>query len=1199
MELRAILLLASWALAATPYEEGLEKMKAGKLEEAIVAFEEAADAEPGSADVLMNLGWAYWRARRLDDAWRQFDLLVKLDPKNPSYLRLLADVEDERGNLLRALTLARRALELVPGDRDSALSLAKVLIHLERNEEATRILERLIQQYPEHPGVQFRMADHLQNLGRLEEALVYYDRLVHHDPRNPAFRRGRAGVLYELGHVEEAMEEWRVLASLPTPDEKSMINIGWASWHGKDFEQAGKYGSMLVELEPNNPRFLKFLASIRLEQKNPEEALKLARRALGAAGNDRDASLLLAKSLFHLQREDDALGVMKGLLERFPDNASLQFHMADFLAQMGRYEDALLYLERLVKETPANRSYRKRHAFVLYELGRFQEAREVWRLLAQQKPPDAHSITRLADDAYNRDDFEEALKWMRQLGGAAPLTHGDWVKLAMIYQRLNRLYQAIDAADKAIELDSHDLTARYLKGELYEQVPDLAAAERVYEEILSRNPNSYRAIVSIARVAERKGQLSRAIKLIKTLRQMPLNSKAAGPYLAIEEARLLGEARRMADALGALKPISRRHRAALPALLYHGISKYDRKDNMTVPLTTFKAQMKALEDHGYTPITVTELAAFGRGDGTLPDKPILITFDDGRVDGFRNADPVFEEYGFKATMFSHLAAIRRGGFNANPRILKEFGTNGRWDIQAHGDLAHDPMRVTAGGHTSHFLSNRKWLPEEGRLETLAEYEERLDTEYRTAKEQISFMVPGSSVVAFAYPFGDNGQADGTNAPDSAARLNQKYVRKYYSYSFIQDAMGYNLAPYDNYDLTRFEIKPDLSAGQLIRHLQINEPWVKANMLEASLWTRSGQPGRALAILDRLEAYGVREAEVMALRGQALRRLGNTWDSERLYARAAEMRPELPRYTTMLSQAREASGPSVGTEAQGFSDPYSVNTRALARGSIRLARAHVSGFVGRGRYEERAVDNGDGDVRSESRLLSEEGGGRLKLWVTPSTELNAGFVSRVFSEQRARAAHGYDLSGSAYLIPSVRATLSHGRFNVETPRGLLQNIWYRAYGGQVAWDIGMAWIVDGGYQAGFFNDGNEQAEVRAGLTRRILNQLSVGYAYRGLKSDRRSVDYYSPTRLDQHMGVITAAHSFGRQSLITGLRRFEARAQYGAGYGWLDRGERAIHSVRAGLTWRLVDRLSLTGEGQYTMSPEYISRTLNAGLGFHF
>lgn len=1199
LKLLAVLLALSSDCAASSFSEGVRHMKAGRLEEAIVSFEEAEDSEPGSAEVLMNLGWAYWRNRRVDDAARCFELLVRLDPRNPLYLRLLADVEDERGNRARALTLARSALELLPGDRDCALSLAKVLVHLERDEEATRILERLVQQYPDHPSVQFRYADHLASLGRLEEALVFYDKLIHSDPDNTAFRRGRAGVLYELGHFDQAMTEWRRLASLPEPDEKSLINLGWASWHARSFDDAGKYGSMLVELEPSNIKFLKFLSNIRLEQKSPEEALKLAKRALAADSDDRDASLLMAKALFRLQRPEEAMKVMTRLLKRFPEVASLRFHMGDFLIQLGRIEEALVYFDGLVKDAPTNRVYRRRRAAALYDLGRFEEARAEWRLLAGQKPADLPALERLATDAYDAESWDEALRWIRELAGAKALGSGDWVRLALIYRGQGRLLQAVDAADKALEVDKQEMEARFIKAESYEALKDYPAAERFYEEILSLNPSNVRALQSLARVAEARGDLDRAIRLVRTVRSLPMNTRAAGPYLAIEEARLLGEARRMAQAVRTVKAVSGRHRLGLPVLLYHGVSAAGRKDRMTVPLELFKAHMAVLKRLGYETVTVSELAAFGRGDGVLPAKPVLITFDDARVDAFRAATPVLEAHGFRATMFAHLSALRRGGFNATPAELKKWQATGRWDIQAHGDMAHDPIRVDEAGRKGHFLSNLMWLPMEGRMETPEEYAQRVENDFRSVKATLESIV-GSSVTAFAYPFGDNGHAGYSNTTE-APLVNQRLVRKYFSFSFVQDQWGHNVAPYDNYDLTRFEVLPSLTADELAYHLTLKEPWVKARMLEASLWTRAGQPGRSLSLLGSLERYGVKDPELLAQKGLAARGLGDAWDAQRYFRGAREARPDDERYQRLVRQGEEGTSPAIGPEGTGFSDTFSVITRGLARASANLGPLALGGWAGRGVYRERQTSQVDASgvevTRPESRLASKELGGRARVFLTPRVQLDGSLASRLFDDSSVKATHDYSMGMSGFVAAPLRLGFSHARRSVETPRALRQGVQFTSYGGEMKWDVAMAWIADASFDRAFYDDGNRQGDLRAGLTRRILNRLSVGYAFRHLESDRRQIDYYSPGRLNQHMGLVTASQAFGRENTITGLRPFELRGQYGAGYGWHDTGSRAVQSVRGGLVWRFMDRLSVSADAQYTGSPAYVSRGVSVGLGF--
>lgn len=65
----------------------------------------------------------------------------------------------------------------------------------------------------------------------------------------------------------------------------------------------------------------------------------------------------------------------------------------------------------------------------------------------------------------------------------------------------------------------------------------------------------------------------------------------------------------------------------------------------------FDWQMKYLVDHGYHTISPEELYAFLEGKGTLPDRPVLITFDDGYVDNYTNAYPILKKYNLKATIF--------------------------------------------------------------------------------------------------------------------------------------------------------------------------------------------------------------------------------------------------------------------------------------------------------------------------------------------------------------------------------------------------------------------------------------------------------------------------------------------------------------------------------------------------------------------
>ena len=86
-------------------------------------------------------------------------------------------------------------------------------------------------------------------------------------------------------------------------------------------------------------------------------------------------------------------------------------------------------------------------------------------------------------------------------------------------------------------------------------------------------------------------------------------------------------------------------REPLPVLMYHHMVPDGQDCNdMTVTPGKFRADLETVLAMGYTPVLPRELAA---GDA-LPEKPILITFDDGYRSNYDLVYPILREYGVKA-----------------------------------------------------------------------------------------------------------------------------------------------------------------------------------------------------------------------------------------------------------------------------------------------------------------------------------------------------------------------------------------------------------------------------------------------------------------------------------------------------------------------------------------------------------------------
>jgi peptidoglycan/xylan/chitin deacetylase (PgdA/CDA1 family) len=128
----------------------------------------------------------------------------------------------------------------------------------------------------------------------------------------------------------------------------------------------------------------------------------------------------------------------------------------------------------------------------------------------------------------------------------------------------------------------------------------------------------------------------------------------------------------------------------IPILMYHYISEPPPdadvyRLDLSVNPDNFREQMAWLKSNGYQTISLYDLVyALNIGWPPLPDRPIIITFDDGYVDNYQNAFPILQEFGFTATFFILTDVTDRNDPNyMSWDMLREMSQAGM-SIEVHG-----------------------------------------------------------------------------------------------------------------------------------------------------------------------------------------------------------------------------------------------------------------------------------------------------------------------------------------------------------------------------------------------------------------------------------------------------------------------------------------------------------------------------------
>ncbi len=128
----------------------------------------------------------------------------------------------------------------------------------------------------------------------------------------------------------------------------------------------------------------------------------------------------------------------------------------------------------------------------------------------------------------------------------------------------------------------------------------------------------------------------------------------------------------------------------VPIIMYHAFTRDENvtaKNSYFVSEQAFDRQMKELVDNGYTSIFASQIR-----ETRLPDKPIVITMDDGYYDNYEIAFPILKKYNVKATIFLIASKQDWGckGFFSwdNAREMRE---SGLVDFQSHSYNLHGSL----------------------------------------------------------------------------------------------------------------------------------------------------------------------------------------------------------------------------------------------------------------------------------------------------------------------------------------------------------------------------------------------------------------------------------------------------------------------------------------------------------------------------
>jgi tetratricopeptide (TPR) repeat protein len=438
----------AWQVRAERAESG------GDLTEALTAYQDAARRFPTAAWVWAGRGRTENALGRHREAEHSFREAIRWDSTLVAERVSLAELALATGRVNEALTWIDGALGRGGGAPGRHALRGRILADAGRVTEAHKEIERALASAPDDVEVHVARAFLQLRSDSTTLAMVTLDGLAIEHPEDPVVFEARAEARRTVGDHDGAIVDLETALGLHAHRPRARLALARLLQDAERFPDASEHYRELLENNPNHPEALEGLGACSLALGDSEMAEAAFRRAIDSTPEFAAPYLALGKLVGSQGRTDEAITWLRKARARATDDPDLYIRagleLAEIHLRLGEPGNALAIAEAILARVPGSAAARVVRGRALAAGGGGDASGDELERIASR--PEATK--------------DEILAW------AAWLLDRD------------RPDDALDAADRVIEDDPADPTARVVRARALAAGGRVDAAERELHEVI-------------------------------------------------------------------------------------------------------------------------------------------------------------------------------------------------------------------------------------------------------------------------------------------------------------------------------------------------------------------------------------------------------------------------------------------------------------------------------------------------------------------------------------------------------------------------------------------------------------------------------------------------------------------------------------------------------------------------------------------
>ncbi len=280
--------------SVTAYEKlGSLYRSAGRDDEAIAAYREAAHRNSSNSDVYVSLGALYEKREQLDEAVVSYKQAIKVKPDNADARLRLADIRNARGFYQEAVEQYSEFLKLKPESPDIQLKLARILARTKEAGLAIDAYLAVLKHSPDNVDANREIAALYKNRGAAEKAIEHYRMVLAQQKDDMETRNSLVALYVKNKQYDEIAELLKGTVELFPDDPNNHYKLGLIYDFKKDYDNAIASYKKAIELKPDHARSLNALGRVYMKTGRLSEAKETLELAKKADPNLEETAVLL------------------------------------------------------------------------------------------------------------------------------------------------------------------------------------------------------------------------------------------------------------------------------------------------------------------------------------------------------------------------------------------------------------------------------------------------------------------------------------------------------------------------------------------------------------------------------------------------------------------------------------------------------------------------------------------------------------------------------------------------------------------------------------------------------------------------------------------------------------------------------------------------------------------------------------------